>query len=99
MRILVTGSTGFVGSQLCRALAARGHQVRAFHRPTSSLRGLEGLEIERAVGDITQPDSLEAAMRGVEAVFHAAAQLNGSTDVKRTYRVTVEGTRAVMQAA
>jgi uncharacterized protein YbjT (DUF2867 family) len=37
---LVTGSTGFVGSQLCRALIESGQAVRAFHRPTSSLKAL-----------------------------------------------------------
>ena len=41
-----------------------GHRVRAFHRPTSSLRVLEGLEVEHAVGDITQPDSLERRCKG-----------------------------------
>ena len=92
MLILVTGSTGFVGSQLCRALAARGHRVRASPPPHQLAARPGGRSGRASVGDITQPDSLEAAMRGVEAVFHAAAQLDGSTDVKRTYRVTVEGT-------
>lgn len=98
MKTLVTGSTGFIGSQLCRALLEAGHDVRAFHRPNSSLRGLEGLEVEHATGDITQPDTLIPAMEGIEVVFHTAAWL-GSGQSGKAYAVTVEGTRAVARAA
>ncbi len=99
MDVLVTGSTGFVGSQLCRALAERGHRVRAFHRATSSLVGLEGLEVEHYLGDLTRPVTLSLAMQGVEAVFHTAALLGGVSDLRLYQAVTVAGTRAVMQAA
>jgi dihydroflavonol-4-reductase len=98
MDILVTGSTGFVGSNLCRALAAEGHRVRVFHRATSSLRGLDGLAVEHFVGNLREPESLIPAMQGVEAVFHVAAVLGGS-DLRRLEAVTVCGTRAVLQAA
>lgn len=98
MKALVTGSSGFIGSQLCRALLARGFQVRAFHRATSPLRLLEGLEVEHAVGDLTRPDTLAVAMQDVEVVFHAAAWMGGN-DPGRFYAVTVEGTRAVLAAA
>ena len=100
MRILVTGSTGFIGASLCRALLAEGHQVRALHRPTSTLRLLDDLPVEHVLGDLTQPDSLTPAMEGVEVVFHAAAQLGSSQDEEgRMYSVTVEGTRSLLQAA
>lgn len=96
---LVTGSTGFIGSHLCRALLARGEKVRVFHRSTSALHGLDGLDVEHVVGDVTQPESLAGAMRGVDFVFHAAAQTGASADVQRHQLVTVAGTRAVLQAA
>jgi dihydroflavonol-4-reductase len=99
MYILVTGSTGFIGAHLCRELLAQGHQVRAFHRPSSSLRLLEGLEVEHALGDVTQPETLQSAMEGVEVVFHAAAWMGGHNQPGRQYTVTVEGTRNVLQAA
>lgn len=98
MKILVTGSTGFIGSNLCRALLEHGHTVRAFHRQASSLRALEGLDIDHAVGDLTQPETIVAALEGIEAIFHVAAQMNGNQAGKQ-YAVTVEGTRAVVQAA
>jgi dihydroflavonol-4-reductase len=99
MKVLVTGSTGFIGSSLCRALLERGHAVRAFHRPSSKLRLLDGLEVEHATGDLTQPETLEAAVQGVEVVFHAAAWMGGSEQNGRQYAITVEGTRSLLQEA
>ena len=98
MKILVTGSTGFIGSQLCKALLDRGYDVRAFHRPSSPLTALHGLRLEHALGDITRPDDLAGAMRGVEAVFHTAAFI-GRRDPRLIYRISVEGTRNVLEAA
>jgi dihydroflavonol-4-reductase len=99
MHILVTGSTGFVGGALCKALVAQGHQVRAFHRPSSSLKLLEGLDVEHVTGDLTQSETIPPAMQGIEVVFHVAAQLGAGSDPGRTYAITVEGTRTVLQAA
>ncbi len=98
MKVLVTGSTGFLGAALCRALVERGDDVRAFHRPTSTLRMLADLPVEHALGDLTQSETIAAAMQGVDVVFHAAA-LMGSRQSGRQYAVTVEGTRAVLRAA
>ncbi len=98
MKVLVTGSSGFVGAALCRALCAQGHAVSAFHRPTSNLKLLEDLPVSHVLGDLTQPASLESAVEGMDAVFHAGAQL-GSAPAARMYAVTVEGTRALLQAA
>lgn len=72
MRVLVTGATGFVGSWMARELAARGHAVRVLLRPTSSLANLEGLPVERAVGDVTDLASVERALRDCEGVVHTA---------------------------
>lgn len=99
MKILVTGASGFIGSRLCRALHARGHSVRAFHRPSSNLLLLEGLPVEQAIGDLTQPATLAAAMDGIEVVFHTAAWVGGSEQPGRLYAVTVEGTRSLLDAA
>lgn len=98
MIVLVTGATGFIGSQLCRALLAQGHQVRAFHRSESPGLALNGLDVEHRVGDITQPETLESAMKNVDVVFHTAAHL-GRRDPTHRYPTTVMGTRNVLTAA
>ncbi|HSV86266.1 MAG TPA: NAD-dependent epimerase/dehydratase family protein [Levilinea sp.] len=99
MNILVTGSTGFIGSHLVRKLIEMGHTVRAFYRSSSASRSLENLPVEHVLGDLTQPESIRAAMQDIEIVFHAAAMSGGRDDPGRMYAVTVEGTRAVLQAA
>jgi dihydroflavonol-4-reductase len=98
MKALVTGSSGFIGAATCRALLEHGYSVRAFHRATSSLRQLENLVVEHAVGDLTQPETVLAAMQDVDAVFHCAAWV-GFNEPGRLYSVNVEGTRTVVQAA
>lgn len=69
MRVLVTGTTGFTGGHLATALAARGHQVRAFERtPRESKPGLEIV-----AGDLRDPAALKRAVTGIEVVYHIAA--------------------------
>lgn len=97
-RALVTGSTGFVGAAICRLLVERSYTVRAFHRATSTTRLLDDLPVEHAIGDLTQPATLTDALQDVDVVFHAAAMLGGRENPGRMYTVTVEGTRAVLQA-
>lgn len=99
MIALVTGATGFLGSHICRVLLDAGHTVRAFHRATSSLVLLEGLDVQHVIGDVTQPETLVEALQGVDAIFHAAAKVDYWRDSRGMYDVTVGGTRNVLDAA
>lgn len=99
MRALVSGSTGFIGGALCRALVENSYQVRAFHRETSNLTLLKDLPIEHALGDLTNVASLQKAMEGVDVVFHVAALLGGNLSVERLQAVTVTGTSNILSAA
>jgi len=99
MRILVTGASGFIGSCLCRALSSQGHDVIALHRPTSLLAGLEGIPVRRQIGNMLDPPSLDAALHGVEAVFHTAAPMRPSRDPLASIDIHVRGTRNVLEAA
>jgi len=100
MKVLVTGGTGFIGSSIVRALLLAGHDVRALVREGADTRNLAGLDIERVTGDITDPESLTAAIRGCTHVFHAAALYSfWVTQPGLIERVNVGGTRNVLQAA
>jgi dihydroflavonol-4-reductase len=100
MQALVTGSTGFVGANLCAALVAHGWSVRALHRASSRLDALQRVPVEHAIGDVTQPETLVEAMRGCDVVFHVAAVADyWRQSAEKLYHVNVEGTRAVCQAA
>ncbi|MEP0822393.1 MAG: NAD-dependent epimerase/dehydratase family protein, partial [Ignavibacterium sp.] len=73
MRVLVTGATGFLGSNLAASLVAEGHDVRILRRTSSSLSAIHDLDVEHVIGDIRDPDAVRSAVRGCDAVFHAAA--------------------------
>ncbi|MCD6086477.1 MAG: NAD-dependent epimerase/dehydratase family protein [Candidatus Hydrothermae bacterium] len=77
MRALVTGATGFIGSHLVKVLIDKGFDVRVLVRKTSNLRWIEGLPVERFLGELTDPASLEGISEGVDYVFHLAALLKG----------------------
>jgi len=73
MKVLVLGATGFLGSNLVRALLAKGDQVRALIRPTNPAKTLAGLEIERVLGDLNDVESLRRACDGIRVAYHCAA--------------------------
>lgn len=101
MLALVTGATGFVGSNLVDMLSKAGWRVRILRRQTSSLAALAGLSFESAEGDVTDANSLLAATQGCDAVFHAAGVVMDfwRPDPDKLHRVNVQGTRNVVQAA
>jgi dihydroflavonol-4-reductase len=97
---LVTGGTGFVGAHVVRALLARKRSVRCLVRPSSRRTNLEGLDVEIAIGDITDPASLAKAIAGVENVYHCAADYRlYTTDPQALRASNVAGTDNVMRLA
>ncbi len=98
MRVVVTGATGHVGSNLVRALVRRGDDVRVVVRKRVS--SLEGLEVERVDGDVRDAASLRAAFADAEIVYHLAAVISISGDRDGLVRaINVDGTRSVAEAA
>ena len=97
---LVTGASGFVGSALVRKLITAAHQVRVLLRPTSDRRNIEGLPVEVALGDLADNSSLERALEGCTALFHAAADYRlWARHSQQLYQSNVAGTVNIMQAA
>jgi len=72
MRVLVTGATGLIGSWVVRELLAAGHRPRALVRRSSNLANLDGLDVERAEGDVLDRASVVRALDGCEGVVHSA---------------------------
>jgi nucleoside-diphosphate-sugar epimerase len=99
MMNLVTGGTGLLGSHIVEKLRASGQDVRVLCRPGSDTALLDSWGVEKAPGDVTDPASLQAAMKGVKTVYHAAAQVGDWGPWERFVAVTIEGTRNMIQAA
>jgi dihydroflavonol-4-reductase len=97
---LITGATGLVGSAVARKLVAAGFRVRALVRSTSPRSHLGGLDLEFALGDIRDPDSVRRAMAGARYVFHVAADYRlWAPDPREIFAANVDGTRIIMQEA
>jgi nucleoside-diphosphate-sugar epimerase len=97
MRALVTGANGFLGTWLCRALREGGHEVRALVRPAGDPGALVELGVEVVRGDVTDPASLPAAVRGCDLVFHLAG-IRRAPRREDFLRVNAEGTRLLLEA-
>ena len=98
--VLITGSTGFVGSAVAIAVARRGCRVRALVRRSSPRENLAGLNAEIMEGDIRDPVALGRAMAGVRYAFHVAADYRlWARRPQEIFDTNVEGTRTVMHAA
>jgi UDP-glucose 4-epimerase len=105
MRALVTGGGGFIGSNVVRALLARGDDVRVLDNfSTGSRANLVGLEhdVQLVEGDLRSYERVHAAVRGAEVVFHQGALPSVPRSVQdplTTTAVNVEGTLNVLLAA
>lgn len=102
-RVLVTGGSGFVGTNFVKTLLERGYQVRSFDRAASSLP--EHPQLQKLQGDICDADTVAAAVNGIDTVFHTAAiiDLVGGAAVtdelrRRSFSVNVDGTKNLVRA-
>lgn len=100
MKCFVTGASGFIGSNLVRELLVRGHRVKALIRPGANERGLFGLKYERVLGDILDRRLLEKEMADCNWCFHLAERHRWwMRKYDSMYRINVDGTRTVLEAA
>ncbi len=96
VKVAVTGASGHIGANLVRELIARGYEVVALIRKTS--RALDGLDVVRVHGDITDRQSLSCAFKGVDEVYHLAAFISiQSGDNEQLELVNIEGTLNVLE--
>lgn len=101
-KTLITGGSGHLGANLIRALIDEGHEVRALVQAGTNNRGLEGLDIERIVGDLRDADAMREAAAGCGQVFHAGAKVSTRAPTlaqeREIWDINVLGTRNVVQA-
>ena len=95
---MVTGATGFIGGHLAQRLVGEGYQVRCLVRASSDTSLLDKLDVEIAVGDLTEARSLTRAAEGCRYVFHCGARVSDWATVEEIARVNVQGTRNVLEA-
>jgi UDP-glucose 4-epimerase len=98
-RVLVTGGGGFVGAPTVRALLAEDSAVRVLDA-VEPWR-LEGVDCEVVIGDISDPDTVQAACEDVELVIHLAVlPLNlANADPAQAFESNVRGSFNVFDAA
>lgn len=104
MKVFVTGSTGFVGSHVAKALAQRGADLRLLVRKSSNMANLSGMHappsLTTITGDLLDPESLRPGIRGCDFVFHVAADYRlWVRDPKQMYAANVDGTRELLRIA
>ena len=97
----VTGGTGFVGLNMVKELMIRGWDVTALHRRSSDLKLLKRFHPKLALGELSDPNSVLAAIpAGTDTIFHVAGNTNmwRGGNAQQT-KDNVDGTRNIVDAA
>jgi len=100
MKTLVTGATGLIGSSLVRELLNDNVEVKIMVRENSDTGNIDGLDVEKAYGDIRDGESVKAALQGCGTFYQTAAlYVFWTPDSKVLYDINVEGTKIALNAA
>lgn len=94
MRVLVTGASGLLGSEVARLLVRRGHSVTTFQRRPSGVDGVTDLR-----GSVTDDEAVRLAIHDAEAIIHLAAKVSFTGRAAEFDEVNVEGTRRLLHLA
>ena len=101
MKVLVTGGAGHLGANLLRRLQADGGcELRALARRGDNNEGITSAGVEIVYGDLRDLESLRAACKGIDRIYHVAAQIStvGGKE-EELFQNNVIGTKNLLQAA
>ncbi|MFB7299198.1 SDR family oxidoreductase [Streptomyces rubiginosohelvolus] len=91
LRCLVTGASGYIGGRLVPKLLRAGHRVRCMARDREKLRDHPWAEdVEAVQGDVSDADSVAAAMRDVDVAYYLVHSLDSGTGFERTDRIAAQ---------
>ncbi|MGH2893645.1 MAG: aminotransferase class III-fold pyridoxal phosphate-dependent enzyme [Solirubrobacteraceae bacterium] len=96
---LITGASGFIGAHLAERLVQEGNQVRCLVRESSDTSPLDKLDVEIAVADLTNAQSLARTADGCRYVFHCGALVSDWATAEEITETNVAGTRNLLQAS
>jgi uncharacterized protein YbjT (DUF2867 family) len=100
MKVAVIGSTGYVGGRLIPELLAAGHDVRCLARNPARLIGVDWRsEVEVVAADVLDQDSLDEALRGIDAVYYLVHAMGHAGDFEEADRIGAENTRTAAEKA
>jgi nucleoside-diphosphate-sugar epimerase len=100
MNILVTGATGLVGNLVTRRLISQNHKVRALVREPQRAEHLRDVSVELVQADLERPETLPEAVKGMDTIIHCAGLVGSGRATNDDYfRINLEGTRALLEAA
>jgi CDP-paratose 2-epimerase len=110
VKVLITGGVGFIGTNLADRLLCDGNQVALFdnlgragvEQNLDWLRAQHGSRVQFVKGDVRDFDAVEKVVRGVEVIFHLAAQVAVTTSVAKPqddFSINAQGTVNILEAA
>ena len=107
-KVLITGGAGFIGSHLADELIDKGYSVRALDNLSEQVHGKDAKrpeylnpQVELQIGDVRDPEAVNKALEGVDAVFHFAAMVGvgqSMYEIKDYTEVNNVGTAVLMEA-
>ena len=96
--ILLTGATGYVGGRLLRVLEQQGYRVRCLARHPEFLKPKTSSETEIVPGDVLDPTSLSAALRGVSVAYYMVHSMGSAGSFEENDRQSARNFGAAAKA-
>jgi len=100
--VLITGASSFLGYHVAKRLTASGVRPRVLELPGSNLAVLDGLDVDRCSGDLSDPAAVRAACAGADTLLHLAFKVSvggGAGLLEEMRRINIAGTTSLLQAA